>query len=89
MGSLYVRLVGTAIRQPSLIPALLEAAWAFRSNGWYRRPPFLPIPSKAYMRWRMETAYGDPDAVPPNTELERYIRWGAEMRKSMKPNEGS
>jgi hypothetical protein len=32
----------------------------------------------------METAYGDADAVPPTTEVERYIRWGEEMRKRMK-----
>jgi hypothetical protein len=36
------------------------------------------------MKWRMETAYGDADAVPSMAEMERYVRWGVEMRKRMK-----
>ena len=82
--SIYLRLAKAAIRRPSLIQGLLGTAWAFRSNGWYLRPPFLPIPPRGYMRWRMETAYGDAEAVPPLAEMERYIRWGSEMRKRMK-----
>ncbi len=82
--SIYVRLAKAAIRKPLLIQGLLGTAWAFRSNGWYLRPPFLPIPPRSYMKWRMETAYGDAEAVPPLAEMERYIRWGSEMRKRMK-----
>lgn len=74
-----------ALRRPGLWPAMVSAAWAFRPRGWYRRPPFLPLPSREYMRWRLETAYGDPDAVPPRDELVRFITWSAEMRKRMKP----
>ena len=36
------------------------------------------------MRWRLETAFGDPNAMPTFYELERYIRWGCEMRRRMK-----
>ena len=74
-----------ALRRPWLWPALASAAWAFRSRGWYGRPPFLPLPSKAYMRWRLETAYGDPDAVPPADEIVRFITWSREMRRRMRP----
>lgn len=74
-----------ALRRPRLWPAMLSAGWAFRPRGWYRKPPFLPLPSREYMRWRLETAYGDPDAVPPRDELVRFITWSAEMRRRMKP----
>ncbi len=84
MGSMYIGLVKVAMRRPWLIPAMLATAWAFRANRWYRRLPFLPIPSKAYMRWRMETAYGDGSAVVPSGDLERYLRWGSDMRRRMK-----
>lgn len=80
---LYRRALGLALRRPGVIPHLLGAAWAFRARGWHRRPPFLPVPSRAYLRWRMETAYGDPDAVPPAEELERFLRWGSRMRALM------
>ena len=78
--ALHLKFVRLALRRPSLLPALLGAAWAFRRRGWYRRPPFLPLPSTAYLRWRMDTAYGDPDAVPPPDEAGRFLRWAARMR---------
>ncbi len=80
---LYGRMAGLALRRPGVIPHLLGAAWAFRARGWYGRAPFLPLPSRAYLSWRMDTAYGDPDAVPTDEELERFLRWGSRMRALM------
>jgi hypothetical protein len=84
MGSFYVGLAKVAVRRPWLIPTMLAAAWAFRANRWYRQPPFLPMPSRAYMRWRMETAYGDGNTVVPSVDLERYLRWRSDIRRRMK-----
>jgi hypothetical protein len=81
--SLYSRMAGLALRRPWLVPHLLGAAWAFRARGWHRRAPFLPLPPSSYLRWRMETAYGDPEAVPPYDELERFVRWGSDMRRRL------
>ena len=64
-----------SIRHPSLAGDLLRVAWRFRSRHWYRRFPFLPLPEREYVRWRMYTAYGDEDAIPTAKELERYARW--------------
>jgi hypothetical protein len=64
-----------SLRDPALGVALLRVAWRFRRRGWYRRPPFLPVPSRDYVRWRMYTAYGDYDAVPPAEDVIRYARW--------------
>jgi hypothetical protein len=64
-----------AIRRPSDGLALLRVAWRFRTRGWYRRFPFLPLPDAEYVRWRMHTAYGDHDAVPPARDVIRYARW--------------
>ena len=62
---------------------MVRTAWAFRALGWYRRAPFLPVPPRVYVRWRMETAYGDPEAVPSAVELERYLVWASRMRRLM------
>lgn len=67
-----------------MIPHLVGAAWAFRAEGWYAKPPFLPVPPRSYMRWRMETAYGDADAKPTPAELERYLVWTTRMRREMR-----
>jgi len=64
-----------ALRHPALGVALLRVAWRFRHRRWYRRFPFLPLPARDYVRWRMHTAYGDHDAVPSADDVERYARW--------------
>lgn len=72
---LTLALAGRALRSPTLAVDLLRVLWNFRARDWYRRPPFLPIPPSEYVRWRMHTAYGDYDAVPPADDVVRYARW--------------
>jgi hypothetical protein len=59
---------------------MLGAAWRFRRSGWYRRPPFLPLPPAAYLDWRMHTAYGE-SGEPRPEEVGRYLRWSARMSR--------
>jgi len=67
-------------RNPALAAALVRVAWRFRRRGWYRRFPFLPLPATDYLRWRMYTAYGDADVVPPVDDIVRYARWAVRDR---------
>lgn len=73
--ALTLRLALRSIREPALGVALVRTAWRFRRRGWWRRFPFLPLPSMPYMQWRMHTAYGDHDAIPPADDVARYARW--------------
>jgi hypothetical protein len=82
--NLYLHFARAALRRPRLLGPMLGAAWAFRRLDWFRRPPFLPLPSTRYMRWRMDTAYGDPDLLPPLRDLERFLVWGARMRRRVR-----
>ena len=72
---LALQLALRAIRRPRLALDLMRVTWRFRSSGWYRRFPFLPLPDPTYVRWRMYTAFGDYDALPSATDVERYARW--------------
>ena len=74
---LSFKLAMRGIVRPALAIALVKVAWRFRSRDWYRRFPFVPLPDRAYVRWRMYTAYGDYDAIPPADDVERYARWAA------------
>lgn len=29
--------------------------------GWWKKSPFLPLPSRRYITWRLDTAYGQVD----------------------------
>lgn len=78
-GSLTIRLVGRALINPRLAIDLLRTAWAFRRRQWWAQPPFLPLPDRSYLRWRMYTAYGEEAAVPPSQDVIRFARWRREV----------
>ena len=76
MGSnLYLHFRECGRPPPTLIVPMLGAAWASVA-GLVPAPPFLPLPLRRYMRWRMETAYGDGGELPPLKDLERFLVWG-------------
>jgi hypothetical protein len=72
---LTARLALRGIRHPAIGAALVRVGWRFRARGWYARFPFLPLPSRDYLKWRMYTAYGNEDIVPPADDIVRYARW--------------
>jgi hypothetical protein len=76
--SLVLRLAGRALVNPRLAVDLLRTGWAFRRRQWWTRPPFLPLPDRTYLRWRMFTAYADENAVPPLDDVVRFARWRRE-----------
>jgi hypothetical protein len=76
--TLVAKLATRAVFRPRLALDLLATAWAFRRRGWWRRAPFLPLPDRAYLRWRMYTAYADEDAVPRVDDVIRFARWRRE-----------
>jgi len=72
---LTLSLLWRSLRNPAVGLSLIRVGWRFRRRGWYKRVPFLPLPSAEYLKWRMHTAYGRDDAVPPVDDLVRYARW--------------
>jgi hypothetical protein len=76
--SLTAALCLRGVLNPRLGLDLLKTAWAFRRRGWWARPPYLPLPDREYLRWRMYTAYADEAAVPPAEDVIRFARWRRE-----------
>jgi hypothetical protein len=76
--SLTAGLVWRGILNPRLALDLLRTAWAFRRRRWWAGAPFLPLPDRAYLRWRMYTAYADEASVPPAEDVVRCARWRRE-----------
>lgn len=71
----WARCAVAVLRRPRLWPAALAQAGRLAPDGWWRRPPFLPLPDRAWLRFRMETAYGRPDAVPEPGDLVVFLEW--------------
>ena len=75
---LTARLAARALVRPRLALDLLATGWAFRRRRWWLRPPFLPLPDREYLRWRMYTAYADENAIPPADDVVRFATWRRE-----------
>jgi hypothetical protein len=73
-----------------MVAAVLVRPWlwwtALRQLGrlapprWWRRAPFLPLPTPAYLRFRMETQYGASGAAGADgpagaRDLITYLEW--------------
>ena len=64
------------LRHPELWLTALRQARRLVPLGWWRPPPFLPVPDPAYLRFRLETAYGGAgDRTPEAVDLVTYLRW--------------
>jgi hypothetical protein len=62
-------------RHPALWWTALGQVLRLAPGGWWRRAPFLPLPDPAYLRFRMITAYGDPDRAPEPADVVTYLHW--------------
>jgi hypothetical protein len=65
-------------RHPSLWGTALVQAGRMSRPGWWRRPPFVPVPDRDYVRFRLETQYGSAglaDGAADPDDLVVYLRW--------------
>lgn len=78
---MYGGVVRALMRRPGLWGEALRAAFAFAPTSWWRHAPFLPVPPREYLRWRIATAYGDPDAAVVPEDLIRFLDWRRVQRR--------
>jgi len=43
--------------------------------GWWKRRPFLPVPSGRYLEFRLLTQYGDASHAWDPDDVVNYLRW--------------
>lgn len=70
------------VRRPRLWPAAARQARALVPTGWWRRRPFLPVPDRAWLRFRMTTAYGDAGAALDVEDLLTWLAWTDTVRSA-------
>ncbi|MDQ1517421.1 MAG: hypothetical protein QOE80_3251 [Actinomycetota bacterium] len=71
---------GAVLRRPALWPTAARQALRLARPGWWRRPPFLPLPDPDYVRFRLQTAYGS-TGTPAGDDLVAYLSWCREFNR--------
>jgi hypothetical protein len=62
------------LRRPTLWWTSLRQMFRITPDRWWARPPFLPLPDRRYVRFRLETAYGV-DGRGRAADVVRYLEW--------------
>jgi hypothetical protein len=67
-------IVGAVLVRPRLWGVALRQIGRMRRPAWWRRPPFLPVPDRDYLRFRLVTQYGS-DAPAEPGDVVTYLDW--------------
>ena len=71
----FVRMAVAVAVRPALWGVALRQAHRLAGRGWWRRPPFLPVPARAYAAFRATTQYGDPTTAPSVDDVIVWLQW--------------
>ena len=61
--------------RPRLWPTAARQLVRLAPSRWWRRWPPLPVPEPGYLRFRMQTAYGDAHRAPAPADVVAYLDW--------------
>lgn len=61
--------------RPDLWATALVQVLRLAAPGWWRRWPPAPFPDRAYLRFRLQTQYGDAEREPEPSDLVAYLHW--------------
>ena len=70
-----IRAVGAVVARPGLWGTAVRQARRTAAPGWWKRWPFLPLPTREYVEFRLLTQYGAADARPAGRDLVTYLEW--------------
>jgi hypothetical protein len=70
-----LRAAVAVLRHPTLWFTALRQLVVLARRGWWRTAPFVPVPDRAYLRFRLQTAYGDPTRAPEPDDVVTYLHW--------------
>lgn len=62
-------------RRPELWATALRQVARLAPRGWWRHPPYLPAPDRAWARFRLQTMYGDAAHEAGPDDLVAWLRW--------------
>lgn len=70
--------------RPALWPTAVRQALLLAPARWWRRRPYLPLPDRAYLAFRLETMYGAGAPAPAPGDVVAYLRWCRSCRRSLR-----
>ena len=73
--------VALAVR-PDLWVTSVGQVGRLTPNRWYAQWPFLPIPAREYLEFRVLTQYGDTQRSPEVRDVIDYLEWSRDWHST-------
>ena len=83
-GRSFRRAVAAVLAHPSIWGVAVVQLFRLARPGWWRRWPPMPVPDPEYLRFRMQTMYGDPTHEPEPGDLVTYLKWCRRFERSVR-----
>lgn len=80
--ALRAAMILAVARRPRLWRTAARQAHRLARPGWWRRPPFLPVPDSEYLAFRLETQYGD--APGDAADVVTYLEWCRDQEQAIR-----
>ncbi len=76
MGSGAVPVVRVLARRPDLWITAARVSRSLVGRQWWRRPPYLPVPDRGWLHFRLITAYGNDGSGPMRpADVVAWLEW--------------
>lgn len=73
-------LIKQLLSRPELWGTVFYQIYLLIPNRWWTKPPFLPLPTKEYINFRLLTAYGSQEGSIDPQDLVDYLQWCKSQR---------
>ena len=70
-----IRTAAAVARRPALWSTAVRQMRRTTAPGWWKRWPYLPVPSGSYIEFRLVTQYGDAGHAWDPEDVLNYLRW--------------
>jgi hypothetical protein len=77
-----IRAAAAVMRRPRLWATAVRQIHRTAAPGWWRRPPFVPIPSRGYLDFRLVTQYGETSRQLDAHDVVNYLSWCRDFNRA-------
>lgn len=81
MTSGVLAVTAAVARRPDLWPTAARQMVHMSPRRWWARPPFLPVPSRDFRRFRAVTQYGDAGHPLVAADVISWLSWCRDHRR--------
>ena len=71
----WLRVGRAVVSRPTLWPTACRLGLRMVPSGWWKRFPFVPLPPREYVAFRLVTQYGSEGASIEPADVLNYLAW--------------